>query len=428
MTESCIIRCKNGCLKCIYTKDGCIYIRELHAVWSKALPVCSGIKNGFTVSISDRDGICVLYQQQDGSICFACERNEWQPTIILERHGSGNPDIMMHMIVKNKIMLLLYNIPHGNRQTITAQYRYTDGSWSSPLKIDDALPLDGRTFRIINDGDKNIMLYMRRDPELRLGCRIIDNEKIGEFKKIYATGYLISDYSLLKIKDTIHIAVIVSTGFSRQLVYICTADRPQPVTITEGRGIKNCMVSYIDDRLYIWWFYGSRLYYCVSYDNGASFGRQTKYSITVTDSVIRAQYIDEGIGNYSFCDLFVRESMPWDIKLLEDICPDFFCFNDKNVSEENEALKSNVTSLQKKLDIFAAELNEKDEKIYQLNRLLKMKNDELINMEITKNKSNTSKKAHMSEPAGKANMPVFSQKTNMFSENQTLLKKPEGES
>lgn len=388
MTESCIIKDRDGRLRCIYTKDGSLYIRELRAMsWSRQQLIGSGIKNSFTVAASDNRDICVLYQQQDGNICFACKKNHWTPKIILERHGSDNPNIIIHSIIKNNRMKLLYNIPHEREQSIAVQYQTEDGMWSRAAEIDSFFPFNNKTFRCIKLKNHSIVLYMRRKPEVQFGYRRITEEKISGYRQVYATGYTISDYSVLEYSNMLHFAFVVSTGFSQQIVYVCDTDCPRPVIVTEGRGIKSCMLSYVDNKIYLWWFFGTSLYYSVSYDNGISFSSPERYVHNLYDRIIKAQCIIEGDNwLYAFNDLYVRENMPWDISLIDDICPDFYCsrFSPDEKTEdrdESQRLKSNIDNMQRRLDVFAAQINERDEKINQLNILLKQKNDELISLE-----------------------------------------------
>jgi hypothetical protein len=381
MSQSSIVRTSKG-LYCIYTNQNSLYVRTLTAsIWTRQQTVSQNIHSRFTVAVAT-DEICVLYQQGDGSICLACEKNNWVPRIILRHTNTQSPNVIIHSIMQKNGMQLLYNTPSGNEQNITLQYRQGNEMWSHPYNIDSFLPFESKTFRLIRQSDdKYILLYIKRMPEERVGYRIITPEKIGNFQNIYATGYSISDYSVFIRNDILHLVFLVSTPFSRQLIYTDT-NGTKPTVLSESRGMSNCCISFINEKIYIWWLNNNRLYHTISYDYGTSFSPTQRYQNHIAENTIKSEYITTlQDKNFAAGDICVRENTPWDIQLIGDIYPDFFCCTGAQNKDEISDMQKTIAELQARLNAQTAELEQKNEKIYQLNRQLKMKTDELVAME-----------------------------------------------
>jgi hypothetical protein len=374
MVQSCIIRSNTG-LHCIYCENNNLYIRSLKATnWGGQTLIAGNVHSGHTVSYSDENNLCVIYRQSDGSICLACEKNNWKPRVILKSKGEFGTEITMHLIQKNNRMLLLYNLPQNGENKIGMQYLQGDKIWSEPVVIDGFSPLQGENFRIINTENGNILFYMKRMPEERLGFRTITEEKIGSYFGLYATGYTITDYSLLCHKDTIHICIIVSTNFGKQLIYTSHGKNGNtpPIVLCDFRGINNCCISFIKDKLYVWWINSKRLYYRISYDYGASFTQVQRYG-KFADTAVKAHFISEvQTEDFACSDVYVKSNMPWDVQLMEDFYVDFFCCDNQT---ESEKIKSEISEMQQKIRDYQTEITEKDEMIYKLNKMLNMKNN-----------------------------------------------------
>jgi hypothetical protein len=150
--------------------------------------------------------------------------------------------------------------------------------------------------------------------------------------------------------------------------------------------MSNCCISFVNEKIYIWWLNNNRLYHTISYDYGTSFSPTQRYQNRIAENTIKAEYITTPKdGNFTACDVCVRENTPWDIQLLGDIYPDFFCCTPTQNNNEIADMQKTIAELQAKLNAQTAELEQKNEKIYQLNRQLKMKTDELVAMERKRN-------------------------------------------
>jgi hypothetical protein len=187
--------------------------------------------------------------------------------------------------------------------------------------------------------------------------------------------------------DILHAVFIILTSFGKELVYTSLerGKGTRPVVISEGRGINHPIISFANGKLYVWWIACKRLYYSISYDKGVSFSKCEVYKKHFTDTPIKAQYIDEygkDSKDYAFSDMYVRENMPWDIQLTDDIYNDFFSIDPPETDNNGiERLKSDLNSMKIKIAEYSAKITERDENIHRLNRLLKMKNEELLNAE-----------------------------------------------
>lgn len=237
--------------------------------------------------------------------------------LILKSTQINAPDIVIHSILTNNLRLV-YNIVDDENCLVT-QIQGEDKLWNKPQKIDSFI---SDTMRIVELGSNlHMLIYAKKMPEYQIGYREINNQKIGNFKKIYSSGYNITDFSYVITKDILHFVFVQSTGFMQRIIYVKNSINsiPKKKLLFEGFNIKNCLVFIKHNKLYIFWTSNRSTNYITSFDYGETF-EKPKFKRGL-NNISKALFVDKTIpdeDNYICNEVYVEDNKPYKALFLDD--------------------------------------------------------------------------------------------------------------
>lgn len=398
MNKYIVRKCDGKLCAFYYNEEGIIYIRQCdNKKWGKVKSVIENVRKNYTVNISDKGELIVLCQGFNGDVYMCTDKKEgFENKVILKNNANKSPDITFNAVIKDKCMRLFYNLPIENEssQYIATQEVKGDAKWSMAENIDKFKDFEYDMFQIYNFNSEPIVVYQRCEPEIQLGYRRILAGRIGEFKKVFSTGYKIKCHSFICCEGDLHFAVIVQNRFVSKLVYINVKDNGTitKATIWEGCGMQECLLQFIENKLYLQWKMNKQIYYTVKKSDGAGFTMVEKYHGTLVENITKARYIAcVGIDELECAEVFVDENKPYDIQGIKPFMDRIYQseYIAQNSEDENEYeveianLKRSVDILKNKLNVAQGIIEEKELKVMNLVEALKHKNEEMLKNERT---------------------------------------------
>lgn len=398
MQNNYIIYTKDNKLVCFYyTEDFKIYCKTYeNNKWSKGSTVISGVREYYTINMSENGELYLFCQNTKGHIML-CRNNglEWSQSTILENKVQKIQNILFNSIITNNGLSIVYNVPIIDEKAhfLTAQSLNNNGKWLESTRIDKISALPNTIFQTQTIKSNHIIVfYQKRTPETNLGYREITPNKIGAFNVFHTTNYQIIDHSFLTTNKAIHFLYIVKGMFSNQIFYRKKESNvfDNPIVLSEGQKLGNCCLSIIHNKIYASWTYGSQLYQCTSDDYGNSFTRPTKYKRKFCLNPQKAVYLSyKGMteDNFVIRELYVDSTNPSDIQLIPDLYEEFYPSYNKVEKKVVETIEPEVSTefdeeiekLKNQIFINKAQLEQKDKQIMQLTTLLQKKNEEILN-------------------------------------------------
>jgi hypothetical protein len=317
----------------------------------------------------------IFCQEDTGDIALVTidKAGEVAKRVILKNSADTVQNIIIHPIIQEDGITIIYNQPSEERGSCLYKRRLTDEGWEAPERIDYNR---GGVFEVQRLGRDHILLfYQTRGTEWNLCCREITPNKTGALKSIFSTNYHIADTSFLTTQDAIHALFVVKNMFGSQLIYRrnATGEFSAPLVLNEAQRLENCLLYIVRGKLYVSFMQAGSLFFCVSCDMGATFDRPRRYLSKFCHHPAKARYVSEEpmSGQTLYCQqIYVDKRCPWDAQIIPDMYENFYISAPQNdvPDEKSEDLRRELTRLRE-------QVSAQNKQILSLANMLKQRGD-----------------------------------------------------
>ncbi|MDR1065851.1 MAG: hypothetical protein LBL35_00230 [Clostridiales bacterium] len=333
MKSYVVARPSKNKIMCFYTKNELICKTYKDGEWSGEVSLLPDVRGHFTAALGADGSVYIFCQKRDGEVTLCSDANgEWGHAAVLKHKFGADENIFITSVMTDSGMSLIYNAPGiGGRCKIILHGAGENGGWNELENIDECVAIAGAPYKTQHLDEKRAVIFYAREEGV-LGCREITAKKIGSFNVIHSPGAQISSSAFLATETSVHSMYSLKTLFSSQVVYRKDFGR-RPIVLAEASSPRDCCLFYAGKTLYACFISDSRLFTCVSRDDGASFSRPSASSARFCEKPALAAYISrESRRDFSCRDVYVDSENPSDILLLPDMCGDFFPPREKSTS------------------------------------------------------------------------------------------------
>ncbi|MDR1913919.1 MAG: hypothetical protein LBQ68_05490 [Clostridiales bacterium] len=358
--------------------------------WQADRVLAKDARENFTAHV-DNGIIYIFCQDGEGDIVLITYKESdavLTARVVLKNQNNRVQNIILYPIILNNGLTIIYNQPSPEERCnyLTTQTMTENGEWSAPTRIDKNWSNSFEVQRVTDD--HLLIFYQTRTTENNLGYRELTPDRQGHFNIFYTTNYFVSDTAYLTTDNGIHTLFAVKSMFSCQLIYRrnISGEFGNPFVIYEAQRIEKCLLFFVHNKLHITFLAGGQLYMCVSEDKGSTFSRPARYRNKFCQIPEKAYYI--GQTPQSEESLFLRQiyvdrSCPWDTQIIPDIYEDFYGGVGEQAVEIIEQHLDNNESMEElriqrnQVEILRKSIEEKDNQIVELTRLVKQRTEEL---------------------------------------------------
>jgi len=314
--------------------------------WGAEETVVQGARDNYTLTVhGGKTRLYVLCQDERGDVVLATMSREgaWEQRSVLKNQAEKAHRILMHPMITQNGMSLLYNIPaqEDGGQFLVLQSLDEKGQWSRASRIDKFYPMGEFLYEVQHVSDEHVLaFYQTRTTELRFGYREATPWETGPYRPAHLCESGFTDVSCLTAENGVHFLCVVSGMFASQLLYIRKEDVfSAPVVLCEGQRIEDCALSIVRGSVRAAFLINGQPYSCVSEDGGNTFSRPARYRAKFCLGVKKAQFLS--LPRQSESALFLRQvyvdaDRPWDVQMIPDLYEDFYPLPKPQKPEEAE--------------------------------------------------------------------------------------------
>jgi len=331
------VRCGDGSLISFYhvQSKGVLYRINQRGKWQPEKLLLENGQKNFSVCF-EKNKILVFCQDNNGNVMlYQGNGDNWRGRVILNNQSDKVHRILFSPIISETAgkagLCLVYNMPaaEGDGHYLVKQH-LSEGKWDRPERLDKVTRLNNELYNIqYISHDHCVLFYQTKSAEYKLGYREVTSAAHGAFHLIHSSAYQVTGHSFLVTDSEIHVLYIIRNMFGSQLLYKKknNTDFSAPLVIFEGQRIENCLLSIINDNIYVHFQSAGQMYQCISDDKGESFSRPRRYRHKICESPVKAIYLSEAAQkeNQFFCrEVYVDENNSWDVQILPDLYEDFY--------------------------------------------------------------------------------------------------------
>lgn len=342
MNSNYIVRLKGNRLFSFYYCKNAILCREyFENKWSQEKMLINDVREHFSLTLNEQSYIYVICQNTNGDVILCTnESGKFQYKVVLENKNKDLYNILMTPIIYEKQLFLIYNADNN----LVFQNADENGNWLPSKKIDEFTSICNSIYNIQRiSSDHLIIFYGINSNDSSLGYRELTPYKKGVLNMICSSNFRIYDSAFLTTQNELHIVYIIRTLFSHKLFYRGNTNGKlsNPILLIEAPALDNCIIYFLDGKLYVNCTSNNNLLVCISNDNGRSFTK-VKRDNNKVENCIKASYVcfqQQDEDELFTHQVYVDKHEPYEIKLFPSVYKNFYPVNEKRASapfEEDE--------------------------------------------------------------------------------------------
>ncbi|GEM_PF-5111524 len=288
MNYGYIINNGDDSLSIYYYANGAVMKRNTDkGVRGKAECIVSDVRPFFSLSVRKGEPV-LIYRRISGDVVLLSRGDS---RVLQKCSDRLDTEVYLSAIMEQRRMRLIYI----NGVSLVTQSSDDSGS-TEAVRLDELTGnLSYRLIPVVKGG--YALLYNRRMPEMQFGYREITAAAVGDFRRVYATGFDIGDSSVCSTEDTLHIVFVSMSRFAVRVMYTrrINGSFGRPRNLWEGSRCGNVCVACDGCDVFVWWESGGHIFESTSSNGGESFGQCIRKGSAAVYS--KALHLAEG----SFC-------------------------------------------------------------------------------------------------------------------------------
>ncbi|MDT8717972.1 hypothetical protein IAI10_15005 [Clostridium sp. 19966] len=418
-----IIKDKNNCLwRFMFDeKSRILYQIWDNDRWSEKKSVCSSCKRAFYPCISKDEQLQVFYVDNNNSIVLSIyTEGKWNEKVILSGNSNDtNLNILFFKVIfQEQDIHIFYILENSTSKETVLVHQSSIGSvyWNSPKILDIVTSLKAYPFHVCKDSKDNILIfYQNYKAQNYLGYRRFfkSSNMWSEFYVIDKSPSAFLDFSIITKDNFIYAAYIEDQKHYCCLKLRCRENSWNPaITLTEKTKIESCLISIIDNKLWIYWVLDNKLFNIFTDDNGKNFSSISSKDYNEKAEILKASYecsntvadkSSQVFSEYVYVNMLEDSDLFTLEEFSPDITKDMILQPNTNEAEEYspnvdlDDIKKQIDDVYKKIYFCKKQLSEKDYQISQLSFALDQKNREASRLEYELQKSIEEKNTYAKE-------------------------------
>ncbi len=338
----------------------------------KCKTVCIAKEIGEYFSVSLRKSVpLIIVEGKNGDITMLWQKE----SRVIQRNSKAEREIYFNLIMADSFMRFIYL---NNGSIIT---RGTGEGINEAVRLDTVQISGGLPYRlipVINGG--YAVLYNRRMPETEFGYRELTAKAVGDYRKIYNTGFDIGDSSVCSDGDSLHFVFVSMSRFAVRVMYAGRSSEglSKPKNLWEGSRCGKVCIAADGCDVFVWWESGGNIYESCSHNGGESFEQCVRRSRIGTYS--KALHLSQ--RSFGISEIMVSEGgdiyAPEPVKELISCCR-----GDKRSDAAYTKADENISAEKALAFKLREELIKKQQEIDRLTHVLQNKNQESSKIEYT---------------------------------------------
>ena len=318
-----VIRTKDNSLYIFYYSNGSVFCRK--TTKNEAPPtmrVMDEVMPSYSVCAAD-DGIYLLLtRKSDVMLCFY-DYKRWVSKPLSDMADRSITDISF--MLSGSLLRLVYSMKTSSGEELYIRSA-KGGVWSSPIKIDDILPLKSSAY-FLSKTDEFTYSLNYRYTDNSICRRMIDltDSGISEKEVLLSTSLPCIDISILNKDNTCHLLYLTKNRFSSQLIYkgIDKHRQSKARVIWEGYLEGSCLLFNCLGRLYALIYGGDSSYITYSDDGGINFLPGRKMNMDMLSHCLKAYYLNNSTENGFCSDEVIVDTDNFSFPLINELYPSF---------------------------------------------------------------------------------------------------------
>ena len=238
----------------------------------------------------------IIYQLEKGDAVLSAAGK----SRVIQSGGRSTGEIYLNAVFSHRRMRLVYI----NRGSLVTQSSDEQGAADAVVLDEPVGSVPYRLIPVVEGG--SYLMYKRRMPEQQLGYRELTASGVGEFKRIFSTGFDIGDSSVCVADDTAHFVYVSMSRFAVRVMYCrrFEGSLSKPKNLWEGSRCNAVCIAADGEDVFVWWESGGNIYESVSHNGGESFMQCSRRgSIKL---MAKVQYL--GGNGYGVSELMLTDS------------------------------------------------------------------------------------------------------------------------
>jgi len=415
MSYNYIVRLKNDKLLAIYYAKGSILCKKyINNQWSGEQILIEDAREQFSVTLNEQGNVYLICQNIIGNMLLCTDTSgEFQSKVILENTKKEVYNVLMTPLISENGFCLVYNVLNAeNGNSLIFQKLDEKGGWSTAEKIDDFSNMHS-SYEIQPISREHVIIFYRaKKEENTIYYRELTMRNKGGINTVCSSNFRIVDTSFLITQSEMHTIYIVKSLFSTQLYYRKNDEGKfkAPILLMESQNLSNCIVYFVNCELHVTCLSNNGLFTSISKDNGRTFSKVSKNEFKISSNCTKATYISfeqQDESKFYARQIYVNKDRPYDVQLIPNIYKEFYPVHKKDVevpfemsnfdlpkikldkvenadfstfAQSEDLISGKVEILKNKLDMYNSQIIEKDKQIIELTRILKLKNEEIMQL------------------------------------------------
>lgn len=329
------------------------------------------------VFVTLRQGVpVIIYQLENGDVVLSCG----DQSRVIQSGGRAAGEVFLSAVFSGRRMRLIYM----NGGSLVTQSSDEHGSADAVILDEPVGNLPYRLIPIVDGG--YYLIYKRRVPEQQLGYRELTAASVGDYKRIFSTGFDIGDSSVCTADDIVHFVFVSMSRFAVRVMYCRRYEGSfsKPKNLWEGSRCSAVCIAADGSDVFVWWESGGHVYESVSHNSGESFSQCVRRgNIRLMAKILHLGGTGCGVSELMLtdsCKLYAPDEVKELIKLSSGSKPPVQSEKKEERSENNAGffrLREELARKQEQIDKLAYALKCKNEEISKTEFNLRQKNAEL---------------------------------------------------
>ncbi|MCY6356386.1 hypothetical protein [Clostridium sp. ZS2-4] len=327
---------------------------------------------------------------------------KWSERKILKNSQSNMLDIYFKAVLRQNQLNIFYSILNKKTKITTFFHQTVDKEFklSTPKVVDNIKSNDNMPFIIHTDNNNMLILYQKLTDKYEIGYKQLIDKEWSNFYTIERNTYPYTDYSLLYIKDILHLLYVKNNKNSKSLMYF-RGQYPNFYhnELFQSANIDSCSLFMLKNNIWINWIDNNTIYSSFSINNGEKFSIPPHHELITSPNIIKAIYISNFSLDKEYIvihELYIDNQENLTYLMIPNIYP-YIVGMEKNVSDKNYNsywiyIKNYMNKAYEKILNVEKLLKQKEMLITELKYTLK---DQKVEMRTYENKFNDINKKYV---------------------------------